>query len=387
MTPPEHSRLPAGGTSGGFLSFLALGLSVFLLAFVMWSRGDLTFGTPVAEPRAIAARGDLSAHEQTTIEIFERTSPSVVNVSHVDQVRISPWLDTVEERPTEAGTGFVWDTAGHIVTNFHVIFTGDRDQPFPDKFSVTLEDQRYDATLVGIAPEKDLAVLKIDAAPQRLQPLPLGTSHDLQVGQTVLAIGNPFGLDQTLTVGVISALNRSIRSPTEARIDGVVQTDAAINPGNSGGPLLDSAGRLIGVNTMIISRSGNSAGIGFAVPVDVVNRVVPELVVHGRVTRPVMGVILDDNNRTPRSVGLEGCHIREVLASSAADEAGLLGIRQVGDDWLRGDIILEVGRLRTRNKLDVVDALAQYSVGDRVRFVVDRLGETLEFDVTLQALK
>jgi len=391
-SPPhlQDPRPARGSSTAGLLSFVALGASLVMLGIVLWSRGELPFGLSDSRPRAVTPRGDLSAHEKTIIDIFERSSSSVVNVSQV-QARINRVLRTTEGYLAESGTGFIWDTQGHVVTNFHVLLDAaapENELRLARQLKVTLTDQViYDAQLVGYSTDHDLAVLRIAAPPLTLQPLLVGESSDLSVGQTVLAIGNPFGLDQTLTTGVISALNRSIRSPTDRRIDDVIQTDAAINPGNSGGPLLDSAGRLIGVNTMIYSRSGGSAGIGFAVPVDIVNQVVPELILYGRIQRPGLGIRIDPRSAIPLSEGLEGAHIQEVMADSAGERAGLLGVRQIQNRIVRGDIILKVGDQRTRSRLDVLDALQRYEIGDTVPLVVDRLGQELEMTATLQALE
>jgi S1-C subfamily serine protease len=228
--------------------------------------------------RPVTPRGPLAADELANIEVFKRLSPSVVHITTLEVAR-DFFSRSVQQVPRGTGTGFVWDSQGHVVTNFHVIQGGDAAR-------VTLADQStHRATLVGAFPDRDLAVLKINLPRERLHPIPVGTSRDLQVGQKVYAIGNPFGLDQTLTTGIVSALNREIDSVNQRTIRGVIQTDAAINPGNSGGPLLDSAGRLIGVNTAIYSPSGGSAGIGFAIPVDEVNRIVPRLIKEGRITR------------------------------------------------------------------------------------------------------
>src|SRR6185437_6483123 len=207
-----------------------------------------------AQPRTVAPRGDLGAEEKTNVQIFKQTSPSVVYINTTTE-QVNWFSGDVTQVPLGTGSGFIWDKAGHIVTNFHVINNATAAR-------VTLWDNKsYPATLVGRAPNHDLAVLKIDAPPERLRPVLVGASHDLQVGQEVFAIGDPFGLDQTLTTGIISALGRTMQSPSGATISNVIQTDAPINPGNSGGPLMDSAGRLIGVNTAIISPSGSSAGI------------------------------------------------------------------------------------------------------------------------------
>jgi S1-C subfamily serine protease len=234
-------------------------------------------GRTEASPRPVTPRGALAADEVAHIELFKRTGPSVVHITTLATQR-DMFSMNVQQVPRGTGTGFVWDDAGHIVTNFHVIQGG-------TGVRVTLADQSsQDAQLVGAFPDRDLAVLKITPAKDKLPPLAIGSSRDLQVGQRVYAIGNPFGLDQTLTTGIVSALNREIESFNQRTIRGVIQTDAAINPGNSGGPLLDSAGRLIGVNTQIASPSGASAGIGFAIPVDEVNRIVPRLIRDGRYT-------------------------------------------------------------------------------------------------------
>jgi S1-C subfamily serine protease len=231
-----------------------------------------------AQPRAVAARGDLAEDEKGTISLFKTISPSVAYIT-TTAVRRELFSLRPLEVPQGAGSGFVWDENGYIVTNFHVIADAQGAR-------VTLADRStWPAQLVGVEPDKDVAVLKIDAPKHLLPPIPIGTSNDLQVGQKVFAIGNPFGFDQTLTTGVISGLGREIESMTRRPIQGVIQTDAAINPGNSGGPLLDSAGRLIGVNTAIYSPSGVYAGIGFAIPVDTVNEVVPQLIQQGRKAR------------------------------------------------------------------------------------------------------
>lgn len=223
-------------------------------------------------PREVMLRGDLFEDEKRTIDLFKRSSPSAVHITTVGR----PSSRNPRQIPHGTGSGFIWDREGRVVTNYHVIRGAASAQ-------VTLSDgSDWQARLVGGFPDKDLAVLVIDAPRDRLRPIPIGTSHDLQVGQKVFAIGNPFGLDRTLTTGIISALGREIESVTDQTIRDVIQTDAAINPGNSGGPLLDSAGRLIGVNTAIQSPSGASAGIGFAIPVDEVNRVVPQLIQQGK---------------------------------------------------------------------------------------------------------
>ncbi len=259
-------------------------ITVLLLTagvFIGWC-GNQVLTPATSGPRPVSPRGSLLPDEQAFISRFKEARSSVVYITSIAYKQ--DWFSfDVQAVPTGTGSGFVWDEQGHVVTNYHVIEGA-------QELEVTLSDHTtYQAKVVGLAPEKDLAVLRLQAAPAKLRPIPIGTSGDLQVGQRVLAIGNPFGLDQTLTTGVVSALGREIQSATRRRIAGVIQTDAAINPGNSGGPLLDSSGRLIGVNTAIQSTSGSSAGIGFAVPVDTVNRIVPQLISKGQILRPDPG--------------------------------------------------------------------------------------------------
>src|SRR5262245_21363920 len=288
------------------------------------------------EPKPIAQRPDdkLGANEQSTIDVFEKFSRSVVHVTSLASRRNLMTLD-VTEIPQGTGTGFVWDQQGHIVTNFHVVAGGDRA-------SVTLNDgSTYPAKIVGTEPDKDIAVLYIDAPPTKLLPLPVGQSSKLKVGMKVLAIGNPFGLDQTLTTGVISGLGREIKSMTQRSIFDVIQTDASINQGNSGGPLLDSAGRLIGINTAIYSPTGANVGIGFAVPVDTVIPIVPRLIERGPRTRPGLGInILSD--QIAQRQGIEGVVILGVAPDGAADRAGIIGIRQTSQGWEVGDVIVKL---------------------------------------------
>ncbi|MGH7255205.1 MAG: S1C family serine protease, partial [Nitrospirales bacterium] len=242
------------------------------------------YAGPEVRPRSVApSPTTLGQDEQATIEVFEQASRSVVFIANT-AYRRDFWTLNLFEVPRGAGSGVVWNAAGHIVTNFHVVYGA-------DTITVTLADRsEYKAKVVGVDPDHDLAVLQIHAPPEALQPITVGSSRHLRVGQNVLAIGNPFGLDHTLTTGVVSALGRTIKSMTDRTIEGVIQTDAAINPGNSGGPLLDSAGRLIGINTQIVSPTGAFAGIGFAVPVDTINRIVPDLIRYGKPIRPGLGL-------------------------------------------------------------------------------------------------
>src|SRR5499425_120676 len=310
----------------------ALSTLVFLIAKQTWV-GSASLNDPRAAARSVAPRGELWSDEKSTITLFRQASPSVVNITAIGVQRDLFTLN-LYQIPQGTGSGFIWDKSGNVITNFHVIQEADAAQ-------VTLGDQStWKARVVGMAPDKDLAVLRIDAPADRLRPIPVGTSKDLQVGQYVFAIGNPFGLDQTLTTGVISALGREIESVTRRPIQGVIQTDAAINPGNSGGPLLDSAGRLIGVNAAIYSPSGTSAGIGFAVPVDTVNRIVPQLIRQGEITRPGLGVRIGDD-RVSRRLNLPGVLIIEVEKGSTAEAAGLRSTQVDGKGGIKlGDVIV-----------------------------------------------
>ena len=321
----------------------------------------------------------MAQDENSTISLFRRASPSVVNIT-VLAVRRDVFTLNLLQIPEGTGSGFVWDDQGHIVTNFHVIQNADVAQ-------VTLANHStWRARRVGVAPDQDLAVLRIEAPKERLKPIPLGTSDDLQVGQNVFAIGNPFGLDQTLTTGIISALGREIESVTRRPISGVIQTDAAINPGNSGGPLLDSSGRLIGVNTAIFSPSGASVGIGFAIPVDTVNRIVPQLIRHGKVIRPGLGIQVAED-QLARELDLPGVLIVDVRQGSAGAKAGL---RPTSRDSLGqvklGDVIVAIDGKRIESVKDLFLVLEKYKVGQTVTVTVLREDRREEIHVTLQSI-
>jgi S1-C subfamily serine protease len=334
----------------------------------------------------VTPRGPLAADEQAQIELFKRVSPSVVHITTLAAQR-DLFSMNVQLVPRGTGTGFVWDERGHIVTNYHVIAGG-------TSASVTLSDQTtWPARVVGAFPDRDLAVLRLEATRERagaalpaLPPIALGTSRDLLVGQRVYAVGNPFGLDQTLTLGVVSALNREIESFNNRTIRGVVQTDAAINPGNSGGPLLDSAGRLIGVNTQIASPSGASAGIGFAIPVDEVNRIVPRLIRDGRFVRPALGVTagppaLQRSLNLPRGVALV-----QVGPGSPAARAGLQPFRRGNDGAVvAGDVITAVDGEAVVDLDDMLMQLERRQPGQSVTLSVWRAGQTRQQAVVLGA--
>jgi len=321
----------------------------------------------------------LTPGEQATISVFKKATRSVVYITN-NAIRRDLWSLNTFEVPQGSGTGFIWDTQGHIVTNFHVVYRADAIQ-------IVLDDQSsYDAKIVGVDPDHDLAVLKVQAPKHKLIPVVIGNSQNLQVGQQVLAIGNPFGLDHTLTTGVVSALGRSIKSVTDRTIEGVIQIDAAINPGNSGGPLLDSAGRLIGVNTQIISPSGAFAGIGFAVPVQMVNRIVPQIVKYGKVIRPGFGISLIPERISARW-GIKGLAIAKVQKGSSADRAGLKPARQTSRGRiLLGDIIQTVDGEPVRSFDDLARILDRHQVGDTVPIKIRRDKRTHSLSIKLQAI-
>ena len=350
-----------------------------VVGWLLYQTWQPTLHDPQAVSRPVTARGDLAGDEQNTIDIFRSAAPSVVYITS-RAGRRNLFRLNVYEIPQGTGSGFIWDRQGRIVTNFHVISDASR-------LEVTLADHStWKASLVGAAPDRDLAVLQITAPASKLQPIAVGESNNLLVGQKVFAIGNPFGLDQTLTTGVVSALGREITAVTGRTIHDVIQTDAAINPGNSGGPLLDSAGRLIGVNTAIYSPSGASSGIGFAVPVGEVNRVVPQIISKGKVLRPGLGVTLANRSLTG-DLGLEGVLVLKVVSGSAAEQAGLRGTSQVGDGLVLGDIILAVNGRKVTDYDSLRDEIERYEVGASVLLTLQRDEATAEVSVQLEAMQ
>ncbi len=350
-----------------------------VVGWLLYQTWQPTLHDPQAVSRPVTARGDLASDERNTIDIFRNAAPSVVYITSI-AVRRNLFSLNVYEIPQGTGSGFIWDRQGRIVTNFHVISDASR-------LEVTLADHStWKASLVGAAPDRDLAVLQITAPAGKLQPITVGESKNLLVGQKVFAIGNPFGLDQTLTTGVVSALGREITAVTGRTIHDVIQTDAAINPGNSGGPLLDSAGRLIGVNTAIYSPSGASSGIGFAVPVGEVNRVVPQIISKGKVLRPGLGVTLANRSLTGE-LGLEGVLVLKVLPGTSAEQAGLRGTTQVGDGLVLGDIILAVNGRKVTDYDSLRDEVERYQVGETVALTLLRDDATAEVNVRLEALQ
>ena len=329
--------------------------------------------------RSVAPRGPLSAEERNTIGVFESVSPSVVYITTVQHVR-DFFSRNVMRVPQGTGSGFVWDEQGHVVTNFHVIRGA-------QEALVTLGDQRsFPAQLVGASPEHDLAVLKIDVPKDLPKPIALGSSAELRVGQSVMAIGNPFGLDHTLTTGIVSALNRTVDNEQGGTIENVIQTDAAINPGNSGGPLIDSAGRLIGINTMIYSPSGAYAGIGFAVPADTINRVASRLIGYGRYVRPTLGISAsDDVSRQLLADGdVKGVLVLGVQPGSPAAQAGLRAteVSRYGRASI-GDIIEAVNGKPVASFAALINVLDTHEFGDRIALTVRRGNARIEVPIVL----
>ncbi len=314
--------------------------------------------------------------EANSTEIFRKASPAVVFVTNTALRRGLFSLD-VYEIPRGSGSGFVWDEQGLIVTNFHVIAGA-------HKLTVTLADRsEHPAEVIGVAPEKDLAVLRLDPPPENLVSLPLGDSSELMVGRKVLAIGNPFGLDTTLTTGIVSALGREIRAPGNRTIRGVIQTDAAINPGNSGGPLLNSLGQLIGVNTAIYSPSGASAGIGFAIPVNTVREVIPQLISYGRVLRPVIGVELASDRWVQRN-RIKGLPLVQVFPGLPAADAGMAGAwRNARGEVVLGDIITAIDGKPIRTHDDYFSALEAREPGDMISVETLRGNATRRYKLRL----
>lgn len=319
--------------------------------------------------------------EKNTINVFQNNVRSVVNVTNIRIARRRGFFFDFDalEIPAGAGSGFVWDKKGHIVTNSHVVADG-------DSFFVTFhkDKKQYKAKLVGMEPNKDIAILKLLEFPAKLTPITAGTSKDLVVGQKALAIGNPFGLDHTITTGIVSALGRKIPGFGGVKIHGMIQTDSSINPGNSGGPLLDSSGNLIGINTMIYSQSGSSSGVGFAVPVDTIKRIVPQLIKHGKVIRPGLGIgVLDDYMKEQFGVK-EGIVIKYVDERGGAAKAKLRGMgRDRYGRYYVGDIIISIDGVKINEFDDIYQILDKHKVGDRIEVEYRREGKLKKTKVKL----
>ncbi|BET27187.1 2-alkenal reductase [Limnobacter thiooxidans] len=358
-------------------ALLAFVLFVALL-YVLYNQSSIeslfTSRPENVTPRVVEARGDLAAGEKSVVQLFEVSKASVAYI-FTESVQGQLFFRRVAEG---TGSGFIWDDAGHIVTNAHVVQGASR-------IRVQLDDSEpLPARLVGIAPSYDLAVIRLVNKPANLRPIPVGTSGDLLVGQSVFAIGNPFGLSKTLTAGIVSALGRTLPVSNGREIPDVIQTDAAINPGNSGGPLLDSAGRLIGVNTAILSQSGSSAGVGFAIPVDLVNQIVPQLIERGTLPRPGIGISVADESLA-RRLGIRGIAVMGVEPGSPASEVGLMPFDlQAG---VVGDIIIAVDRKPVANVLQLSKALEAIGVGGTANLLVMRGDDTRELTVRIADLE
>lgn len=378
-TRPQDQPAPASGLTR-WLPLLVIALSL-LLVVQAWVPRVVEMTRPAPAPRPVTPRGDLAEDEQATVKLFQEASKSVVFITTSQVGR--DFFFNVLEIPKGSGSGFVWDEHGHVVTNYHVVSGASH-------VKVTLPDQStWSATVAGEAPERDLAVLKVDAPSGRLPPLLVGKSGDLQVGQKVFAIGNPFGLDQTLTTGIVSGLGRQLRSE-QGVMDDLIQTDAAINPGNSGGPLLDSAGLLIGVNAAIYSPSGASAGVGFAIPVDAVQRVIPQLIAHGHVLHPDLGLTYAHDQFMQR-LGLKGVMISRVAPNSAAAAAGLRGLQQDAEGNIAlGDLIVAIDGQEVSDVAEFLRLLDKHQDGDKVKLIITRNArsrqeENLQIEVTVRA--
>ena len=350
---------------------------IIMAFFALWFGGSYLQVAFFSEKnaRSITPRGALADFEKTSVELFEKTAPSVAYIFPIKQQ-----IDFFGRRQTQrsTGSGFVWDRAGHIITNFHVIKGA--DQVF-----VRLDTgQPARAKVIGSSPDHDLAVLRVKELPGKLVPIPVGTSSDLKIGQSVFAIGNPFGLQRTLTTGIVSALGRDLPTSSGREITGVIQTDAAINPGNSGGPLLDSSGRLIGVNTAIASSTGASNGIGFAVPVDTVNKIVPQLIKRGRAVRPGIGISAA-NEEFAASVGVQGIIIVDVLRGGSAQRAGLRGVNRRLQEL--GDIIIEANGQKVNNINDLSKVLENIGIGNSVKLTIIRNDQEIEVSVKVMDLR
>ncbi len=349
---------------------LLIGLATICAFFTLAYRSILTstISPALAKTVSLADRKDLTPEEKGTIAIFKHNNPSVVYISTIKRV-INPYTRDIREIPSGTGTGFIWDKAGHVITNYHVIQNNATAR-------VRLNNQKtYTAKVIGKSKRHDIAVLKLNNVPDLPNPIQPGTSKRLLVGQRVYAIGNPFGLDHTLTTGIISALGRSI-SNRAIDMDDLIQTDAAINPGNSGGPLLDSAGRLIGMNVAIYSPSGASAGIGFAIPVDNVNRVVPNLIKNGRFIQPIVGIMANDtaNKLVVKELGIKGVLVLEVSANSPAQKAGMLGSKLVNGDLVLGDIIQAIDNEKVDDMNDFLTIIEKHQINDQIIVHVLRNG-------------
>ncbi len=373
-------RSPAAHRSSslGLLWLIVLALVAGeLVLWAAWVRRAPPIMDPDAQPKPVVARGTLDKAEKTTIAIFKEASPSVAYITTLSGGRTGVFSFDPRKVVEGTGSGVVWDQQGHVVTNAHVVAGAEVAR-------VTLADRTtWKASMVGAFVGGDLAVVSIAAPPERLHPITIGASEDLQVGQSVLAIGDPFGLDQTLTTGIVSALNREMRSKAGRPITGLIQTDAPINPGNSGGPLLDSSGRMIGLNSAIVSPSGAFAGIGFAIPVDHVNRIVTQIIRTGEVSLPSLGVVLAPHT-LQRQLDLDGVLVLGVIPGGPAAVAGIRPTtRLVGGGIDLGDAIVAIDGNGVASVKQYYKLLDTYRVGDTVTVTVDRGRRKVDVGVRL----
>jgi len=349
----------------------ATAVVILITAFLLLLKILLPQSIPLVEAKTtndLSQRHDLSSEEKGTISLFKHNNPAVVYISTVKRV-INPYTRDIREIPSGTGTGFIWDNGGHIITNYHVVRNNRTAR-------VRLANQKtYTAKVIGKSERHDIAVLKLDDNLQLPRPIQPGTSKNLLVGQSVYAIGNPFGLDHTLTTGIISALGRTI-SDRSIDMDDLIQTDAAINPGNSGGPLLDSAGRLIGMNVAIYSPSGASAGIGFAIPVDKINRVVPNLIRNGRFIQPIVGIHATDktNKLINDELGIKGILVLGVTANSPAEKAGMIGSQLINGDLVLGDVIQAIDGQKVEDMNDFLNIIEKHKLNDHIVISILRNG-------------
>lgn len=371
------SGQPSATTNNWLVAILTALVGVLLVRSLL----DSYRNRPDYSTRVVVPRGELGADEKATISVFENVADSVVFIRVVGSSGRG-------DQELSSGTGFVWDEAGHIITNGHVVELALNGGQIQVQFS---DQQTYEAQLIGIVSRSDVAVLRVDAPPAQLSPIPIGTSDDLKVGQTVLAIGNPFGFDRTLSTGVIGGLNRVVVADQREVLGGLIQTDAAINPGNSGGPLLDSAGRLIGVNTAIVSTSGASAGLGFAVPINDVRESI-DLVMEelAKPPMPRMGIaILDAEtaraHRIPDEILTGGLVVLSVYPNTPAAEAGLEGCRQSGSTIFLGDQITAINDEQVSTFEQLAGIMRKFSAGDTINLDVVRGGRKLQLPITLVA--
>ena len=392
MSWDPNSPRPARRRTGPFLGSLlaavliGAGLGAAVLWFLTPLLGRHQAGPaldPNAQPREVAPRTPYDSDEQEAINLFKNSKDCVVNVDTVLLVRR---LNQRVERQAGTGSGFIWDDAGRVVTNFHVV-----QEAIANRLSlrVVLADRTaWDARIVGVAPDYDLAVVQIGAPKDKLRKIKVGTSKDLEVGQKVFAIGNPYALSLTMTSGIISALDREIESPSDQPITGVIQVDAPINPGNSGGPLLDKDGRLIGVNTAIKSPSGGNVGIGFAIPVDTVNTVVPELIREGKLYKPDLGLRLVDESRLRRAGFPTGVMIQDVVPNGPAAKAGLQGLRidPQADTVEPGDLILAINGEPVKGNQEFARMVGRLKIGAPAKVTVERGDKQFDVDVTVRGV-